>query len=144
MVSGDITDDEVLDSMRDATLGVITAHHYSADHQSEKNEEFVAAFKKAGGMRPNFFSVGGYDGMHLISEALKRTSGSADADRFISAARGMKWESPRGPISIDPDTRDVVHNIYLRKVERKGNELYNVEFETVPDVKDPVKAGKPH
>jgi branched-chain amino acid transport system substrate-binding protein len=141
--AGDITDDEVLDSMGDVTLGVITAHHYSADHQSEKNKEFVAAFKKAGGMRPNFFSVGGYDGMHVIAEALKQTNGSVDAEKFVSAARGMRWESPRGPMSIDPDTRDVIHSIYLRKVERRDNELYNVEFETVPDVKDPVKAGKP-
>jgi branched-chain amino acid transport system substrate-binding protein len=80
---------------------------------------------------------------HVIAEALKQTNGSVDADKFVSAARGMKWESPRGPMSIDPDTRDVIHSIYLRKVERRDNELYNVEFETVPDVKDPVKAGKP-
>jgi branched-chain amino acid transport system substrate-binding protein len=143
--AGDITDDEVLDSMGDVALGVITAHHYSADHQSEKNKAFVAAFKQAaGGVRPNFFSVGGYDGMHLIAEALRRTRGSGDAESFVSATKGMKWESPRGPMSIDPDTRDVIHNIYLRRVELKDNELYNVEFETVPDVKDPVKAAKPH
>jgi branched-chain amino acid transport system substrate-binding protein len=141
--AGDITDDEVLNGMGDVTLGVITAYHYSADHQSDQNKKFVDAFKKANnGLRPNFFGVAGYDGMHLISEVLKKTGGRADAESFVSAANGMRWESPRGPMSIDPDTRDVIHNIYLRKVERKNGELYNVEFETVPDVKDPVKATK--
>ena len=91
-------------------------------------------------MRPNFMSVGGYDGMHLIYEALKKTGGKTDGDALIAAMKGMKWESPRGPISIDPDTRDIIQNIYIRKVEKVDGELYNVEFATFPNVKDPVKA----
>ena len=89
---------------------------------------------------PNFMSVGGYDGMHLIYEALKKTNGNTDGDALVAAMKGMSWTSPRGPISIDPATRDIVQNIYVRKVEKVGGELYNVEFATIPNVKDPVKA----
>ncbi len=91
-------------------------------------------------MRPNFMAVGGYDGMHLIYEALKKTGGKTDGDSLIAAMKGMAWESPRGPISIDPQTRDIVQNVYIRKVEKKNGQLYNVEFATFPAVKDPVKA----
>ena len=104
--------------MGDAVLGVVTAHMYSAAHPSQMNKDYVAAFKKANGFRPNFMSVGGYDGMHLIYEALKKTNGDTDGDKLIAAMKGMKWESPRGPISIDPDTRDIIQNIYIRKVEK--------------------------
>jgi len=101
----------------------------------------VAAFKKANpGMRPNFMAMGGYDGMHLIYEALKKTKGATDGDALINAMKGMAWESPRGPISVDAETRDIVQNIYVRKVERVDGELYNVEFATYPAVKDPAKA----
>jgi branched-chain amino acid transport system substrate-binding protein len=93
-------------------------------------------------MRPNFMSVGGYDGMHLIYEALKKTNGATEGDALINAMKGMKWESPRGPISIDPETRDIIQNIYVRKVEKVGGELHNVEFATFEAVKDPVKAAK--
>jgi len=138
---GDVTDDDLLNGMGDAVLGAVTAHLYSASHPSAKNKDFVAAFKKANNdMRPNFMAVGGYDGMHLIYEALKKTNGSTDGDALINAMKGMKWESPRGPISIDPETRDIVQNIYIRKVEKVGGELYNMEFATVEAVKDPVKA----
>jgi branched-chain amino acid transport system substrate-binding protein len=140
---GDTTDDDLLNGMGDAVLGAVTAHLYSASHPSAMNKEFVAAFKKANNnMRPNFMAVGGYDGMHLIYEALKKTNGSTDGDALIGAMKGMKWESPRGPISIDPETRDIVQNIYIRKVEKVGGELYNMEFATVEAVKDPVKAQK--
>ena len=91
-------------------------------------------------MRPNFMAVGGYDGMHLIYEALKKTGGKTDGDALVAAMKGMSWESPRGPISIDPETRDIVQNIYIRKVEKVNGELYNVEFATFEAVKDPVKA----
>jgi branched-chain amino acid transport system substrate-binding protein len=141
--AGDVTDDDLLNGMGDAVLGAVTAHLYSASHPSAKNKEFVAAFRKANNnMRPNFMAVGGYDGMHLIYEALKKTNGSTDGDALIAAMKGMKWESPRGPISIDPETRDIVQNIYIRKVERVGGELYNMEFATVEAVKDPIKAQK--
>ncbi len=138
---GDVTDDDLLNGMGDAVIGTITAHFYSADHDSATNKAFVEAFKKAnGGMRPNFMAVSGYDGMHLMYEALKKTSGKADGDSLVAAMKGMSWESPRGPISIDPQTRDIIQNVYIRKVEKKNGELYNVEFATFQAVKDPIKA----
>ena len=136
-------DDDLLNGMGDAVIGTVTAHIYSADHDSPMNKAFVAAFEKANnGMRPNFMAVGGYDGMHLIYEALKKTGGKTDGDLLIAAMKGMEWESPRGPISIDPETRDIVQNVYIRKVEKKNGQLYNVEFATFPAVKDPVKAAE--
>ena len=139
---GDLTDDDELNGMGDQMLGIITAHQYSALHDSALNKEYVAAFRKANNSRPNFISLGGYDGLHLIYEALKKTNGSTDGEKLIAAMKGMAWESPRGPISIDPDTRDIIQNIYIRKVDKVGGELYNVEFATIPNVKDPVKAAK--
>jgi branched-chain amino acid transport system substrate-binding protein len=136
---GDVTDDDLLNGMGDAVLGTVTAHFYSAAHPSAKNSAFVEAFKSATGFRPNFMAVGGYDGMHLIYQALKATNGATGGDVLIKAMKGMAWESPRGPISIDPDTRDIVQNIYVRRVEKLKGELYNVEFETFEAVKDPVK-----
>ena len=141
IATGDVTDDDLLNGMGDVVIGVINTHNYSANHNSPMNKAYVAAFKKAnGGLRPNFMSVGGYDGMHLIYEALKKTGGSTDGEKLIAAMKGMAWESPRGPISIDPETRDIIQNIYVRKVEKVDGELYNVEFATIPNVKDPVKA----
>jgi branched-chain amino acid transport system substrate-binding protein len=138
--TGDMTDDDLLDPMGDSALGIITAHQYSAAHDSALNRSFVVGFKKAMGKRPNFVSVAAYDGMHLIYEALKKTGGDTDGDRLIAAMKGMSFESPRGPISIDPQTRDIVQNIYIRRVERRDGELYNIEFDTFPAVKDPAKA----
>lgn len=141
--TGDVTDDDQLNSMGDVALGVVSTHHYSAAHDSPENKAFVEAFRKANnGMRPNFMAVGGYDGMRLIYEALKKTNGSTDGDALLAAMKGMAWTSPRGPISIDPQTRDIIQNIYVRKVEKVNGELYNVEIATVPNVKDPVKAAK--
>jgi branched-chain amino acid transport system substrate-binding protein len=136
---GDLTDDDELPGQGDVMLGVITAHHYSAAHNSPMNKKYVEEFRKANNFRPNFISTGGWDGMHLIYEALKKTNGSTEGDAMMAAMKGMKWESPRGPMSIDPETRDVVHNIYMRKVEKVGGELYNVEFATFEAVKDPMK-----
>jgi branched-chain amino acid transport system substrate-binding protein len=139
---GDVTDDDLLNNMGDVALGAITTQHYSAAHESPENKAFVEAFKKANnGMRPNFMAVGGYDGMHLIYEGLKKTNG-AGGQALIEAMKGLSWTSPRGPVSIDPQTRDIVQNIYVRRVERRDGELYNVEFATIPNVKDPVKAAK--
>ena len=140
--TGDVTDDDLLPGMGDAAIGTVTAHMYSADHQSAANKAYVAAFEQANHFRPNFMSVGGYDGMHLIYAALKKTGGKADGDSLIAALKGMKWESPRGPIEIDPQTRDIIQNVYIRKVEKKNGQLYNVEFETFKAVKDPVKAAE--
>ncbi|NPV22919.1 ABC transporter substrate-binding protein [Bradyrhizobium aeschynomenes] len=139
---GDVTDDDLLNDMGDAVLGAVTAHMYSAAHPSAKNKEFVAAYKKAFNSRPGFMAVGGYDGIHLIYEALKKSGGKTDGDSLLAAMKGMAWESPRGPISIDPETRDIVQNIYIRKVEKVDGELYNVEFQTFEAVKDPGKARK--
>jgi branched-chain amino acid transport system substrate-binding protein len=143
IATGDVTDDDQLNGMGDAVVGVINAHNYSAAHDSAANKAYVEAFRKAnGGLRPNFMSVGGWDGMELIYGALKKTNGDTSGQKLVDAMKGMAWESPRGPISIDPATRDIVQNIYIRKVEKKNGELYNVEFATIPNVKDPVKAAK--
>jgi branched-chain amino acid transport system substrate-binding protein len=140
---GDVTDDDVLNRMGDPVIGTVTAHIYSAAHASQMNKDYVAAFRKANNnMRPNFMSVGGYDGMHLIYEALKRTGGNTGGDALVAAMKGMAWESPRGPISIDPETRDIIQNVYMRRVEKVDGELYNVEFETFNAVKDPGKIKK--
>jgi branched-chain amino acid transport system substrate-binding protein len=139
---GDITDDDQLPSMRDQVIGTVTAHMYSAAHNSPMNSEYVSEFEKANSFRPNFMSVAGYDGMHLIYEALRKTGGNADGDALVAAMKGMNWESPRGPISIDPRTRDIVQNIYIRRVERTNGSLYNVEFATFEAVKDPQKEQK--
>src|SRR5580704_9188600 len=140
---GDVTDDDILNGMGDQVIGTVTAHTYSAYHPSRLNRDYVAALRAANnGMRANFMSVGGYDGMHLIYEALKKTNGATGGDALVAAMKGMSFESPRGPISIDPETRDIIQNVYMRKVEKVAGELYNVEFETFPDVKDPGKIKK--
>jgi branched-chain amino acid transport system substrate-binding protein len=139
---GDVMDDDLLNGMGDAALGTVTAHLYSAAHPSQMNKDFVAAYKKMFSQRPGFMAVSGYDGIHLIYEALKKTGGNTDGTALVEAMKGMKWESPRGPISIDPDTRDIVQNIYIRKVEKVDGELYNMEFATFEAVKDPGKTKK--
>src|SRR6202163_1532681 len=140
---GDVTDDDLLNNMGDSVLGAVTALFYSAAHPSAMNKDFVAAYKKLmNGQRPGFMAVGGYDGIHLIYEALKKTGGKTDGDGLVEAMKGMKWESPRGPISIDPETLDIVQNIYIRKVEKVDGELYNVEFATFEAVKDSGKTKK--
>jgi branched-chain amino acid transport system substrate-binding protein len=136
---GDIVDDDDLPGTGNILLGVVTAGFYSAAHPSALNKEYVAAYQKATGYRANFISVGGYDGMHLIYAALEKTGGKTDGDALVSAMKGMAWESPRGPISIDPRTRDIVQNIYVRKIEMVDGAPWAVEFETFPNVKDPLK-----
>ena len=140
--TGDLTDDDQLNDMGEGALGVVTAHHYSAAHPSALNKKFVEAFTKANkGLRPNFMAVGGYDGMRVIYEALKNTKGGqGGGEAMLAAMKGQIFESPRGQIYIDAQTRDVVQNIYLRKVERKDGQLYNVEFDVIKDMKDPGKA----
>ena len=141
MGQGELTDDNALKSMGDAGLGIITVFHYDYNHNSAMNREFVKAYNAAyGGRNPDLFSIGGWDGMHLIYEVLKKTGGKTDAGTMIAAAKGMRWESPRGPISIDPETRDIVQTVYIRRVEKVGGALRNVEFDKVENVKDPVKA----
>jgi branched-chain amino acid transport system substrate-binding protein len=139
IATGDLTDDDVLEAMGDAALNVVTTHHYSMAHESAENKAYVDAYLKAYKTRPNFMSVAGYDGMHLIVEALQKTDGVADAEKFIAAAKGLHLASPRGSISIDPDTRDIVQTVYVRRVQRRDGKLYNVEFDKFVDVKDPGK-----
>ncbi len=137
---GDLVDEDILEAIGDSALGLITSFHYSEAHKSPENKAYTEAYYKAYPKdRPNFMSVGGYDGMRLIAEVLKKTNGDTNADKFVEAAKGMKWVSPRGPISIDPATRDIVQNIYIRKVEKVGGKLQNVEFDHVADFKDPGK-----
>ena len=141
--TGDVVDDDILNKMGDPALGAVTSHHYSAAHDSPENRRFVEGYGKlTGGSRPNFMAVAGYDGMHLIYAALGKTGGDTDGDKLIAAMKGMSWVSPRGPISIDPETRDIVQDIYIRRVERKDGELWNMEFDKLEAVKDPVKAAK--
>jgi branched-chain amino acid transport system substrate-binding protein len=141
IATGDITDDGVLEAMGDPTLGLITSFHYSAAHNSPENAAFKKAYAEANGdkLRPNFMAAAGYDGMAAIYEALKKTGGSSDADKLVAVLKGMKLASPRGPIMIDPETRDVVQTVYIRKVEKLNGGLYNVEFDKFPDQKDPGK-----
>ena len=139
IATGDVTDDDQLDQMGDVALGVVTAHHYSAAHPSAMNRKFVAAFDAANKFRPNFMAVGGYDGMHLIYDALNATHG-AGGQKLLDAMKGQVFESPRGPILIDAQTRDIVQDVYIRRVERVKGQLYNVEFETIASVKDPGKS----
>lgn len=135
---GDLTTDDSLNDMGDQMVGLITAGPYSASHDSALNKAYVAAIEQAGHFRPDLVSLGGYDGMHLIYEALKKTGGNSDADALVAAAKGMGFESPRGPISIDAATRDIVCNIYVRRVEKINGQLWNTEFATYPAVKNPM------
>jgi branched-chain amino acid transport system substrate-binding protein len=140
MGQGELADESALDAIGDAAIGIITAFHYDYTHGSAANRQFVAAYNAEFKRNPDFFSVGGYDGMHLIYEALKKTGGKADGDSLIGAVKGMKWESPRGLVSIDPETRDIVNTVYIRQVEKIDGRVRNVEIAKFDDVKDPVKA----
>jgi len=141
IATGDLTDDGVLEAMGEGTLGIVTSFHYSYAHDSPENKAFLKAYVDANGtkMRPNFMACAGYDGMAAIAEALKKTNGSTDPEKFLAALKGMKLMSPRGPIMIDPDTRDIVQTVYIRRVEKAGGSLVNVEFDKFADVKDPGK-----
>jgi len=133
----EITDERALASMGDVSIGMITSGHYDFNHKSKMNEDFVKAYNAEFKRNPDFFSVGAYDGMHVIYTALTKTGGKSDGDALIAAAKGLKWESPRGPMSIDPETRDVVQNVYIREVRKVDGKLLNVEIATIKDVKSP-------
>jgi branched-chain amino acid transport system substrate-binding protein len=139
MSTGEAVDENAVKAMGELALGRISGWHYDYNLKGKVNEAFVKAFNAEFKRNPDFFAVGGYDGMHLIYEALKKTGGKADGDSLIAAAKGLKWESPRGPVSIDPATREMIQNIYIRKVEKVGGAIVNVAFETMKDVKDPSK-----
>jgi branched-chain amino acid transport system substrate-binding protein len=139
--TGEVGDETSLKSMGNAALGIITVWHYDFNDDSKLNKEFVKAYNAEFKRNPDFGAVGGYDGMRVIYEALKKTKGSTDADALIKAAAGLKFESPRGPMQIDPQTRDVVQNIYIRQVRKVGDGLRNVVVDKVEAVKDPGSAG---
>jgi branched-chain amino acid transport system substrate-binding protein len=136
--TGDVLDDDLLEAIGKPALGIVSSHHYSAAHDSPENREYVDAFTKAApGMRPNFMSVGGYDGMHVICEAMKKTGGDPDGERLVNAMKGLSWISPRGPMSIDPATRDVVQDVYIRRCEMRDGKPWNIEFDRIERVSDP-------
>ena len=140
---GSMLDDDSLNGMGDSALGMVSSHTYSAAHPSAKNKAFVEGYRKLNGRRPNIVAAYGYDGMHLVYEALKKTGGSADGEKMVVAMKGMEWESPRGPVKVDPETRDLVQNVYVRRAERMSDgEVYNVEFATIPATKDPTRPAK--
>jgi branched-chain amino acid transport system substrate-binding protein len=139
IATGDVTDDDQLADMGDVALGVVNSHHYSAAHDSPANKKFVAAFQAANKFRPNFMAVGGYDGMRVIYNALTASKG-ATGEALLTAMKGQIFESPRGPVLIDAQTRDIVPDMYIRKVERVGGQLYNVEFDSIKAMKDPGKS----
>jgi branched-chain amino acid transport system substrate-binding protein len=133
----EITDETALKNMGDAAIGIITAGHYDWNHKSKANEDFVKAYNADYGRNPDFFAIGAWDGMHLIYAALKKTNGNVDGEALTKAAQGMSWESPRGPVSIDPATRDIIQTVYIRKVEKVNGHLVNVDIDSIPNVKDP-------
>ena len=138
--SGELVNDEPLKSMGEGALGIISGWNYSWVHKSPENAKFVKGINEMlNGRNPDQFTVSGYDGMQLIYKALEKTKGNADGDTLIAAMKGLAWESPRGPVSIDPDTRDIIQTIYLRRVENVGGKIQNVEFDKLEKVKDPVK-----
>jgi branched-chain amino acid transport system substrate-binding protein len=132
-----LASESALKSMGNQALGIITVSMYDFNHRSPLNDAFVKAYNADFHRNPDFFSIGGYDGMHAIYAALKKTAGKSDGESLVDAAKGMSWESPRGPMSIDPKTRDVVQTVYIRRVERVGDALRNVDIDSIPDVKDP-------
>jgi branched-chain amino acid transport system substrate-binding protein len=142
IATGDITDDHVLDAMGEPTLGLITSFHYSAAHESAENAAFLKNYAAANDPkvgRANFMAAAGYDTMAAIFEVVKKTNGDVDGDKAMAALKGYKWMSPRGPVMIDPETRDIVQTVYIRKVEKKEGKLANVEFDKIENVKDPGK-----
>jgi branched-chain amino acid transport system substrate-binding protein len=138
MSTGEAVDEQAVKAMGDIAIGRLSAWHYDYNLKTKTNDAFVKAFNAEFKRNPDFFAIGGYDGMHLIYEALKKTKGKADGDSLVGAIKGMKWDSPRGPAMIDPATRDIVQNVYIRRVEKAGNALVNNVIDTVKDVKDPT------
>ena len=140
IATGDMTDDGVIDALGNNAIGTITTHHYSAAHDSPENKAFIAAYAAIDAThRPNFMAVGGYDAMAMIYSVVRQLNGNVDPDKAMALIKGMKIASPRGAIEIDPETRDVTQNVYVREVKRVNGKLYNVEFFTTPNVKDPGK-----
>jgi branched-chain amino acid transport system substrate-binding protein len=140
IATGDVTEDGMIEAMGDTPLGVVTSHHYSVAHDTPQNKAFLKAFADLDNAhRPNFMAVGGWDGMTAIYEVVRRLNGKLDGDKAMEVLKGLKLDSPRGPVTIDPETRDAIQTIYIRRVQKVNGKLYNVEFERVPNFKDPGK-----
>lgn len=139
--TGEATDDSYIEATGDAALGLITSHHYSYAHPSPENQQFVEAYRKKFGTkdRLNYFAITAYDTMAALDKALTATQGNAEGDALLTQLKGMELMSPRGPITIDPETRDIVQTVYIRKVEQREGELVSVEFDQFDQVKDPAK-----
>jgi branched-chain amino acid transport system substrate-binding protein len=140
LATGDLTDEPSLDAIGDAAVGMITSYHYSDAHDSAINKEFVKGIKEVGGAdaRPDFFSVAGWDAMHAVYDLVEAQHGKLDPDKTMALLKQVKFESPRGPILIDPETRDIVQNVYIRRVEKRDGHLYNIEIDTIPMVTSPA------
>jgi branched-chain amino acid transport system substrate-binding protein len=141
MPSEEATEEATLQDLGDLAVGLVTAMHYTASHPSPTNKAFVEAWHAAYGKDkdPDFFAVSAWDGMALIYDIVKKLDGKVDGDKAMEIVKGWTHESPRGPISIDPETRDIVQNVYICRVEKVNGRLANVEFETYEAVKDPWK-----
>lgn len=140
---GELTLPEAIESMGATAKGIITTFHYTMERDDPLNNAFVKAYRDAnGGRSPDLFSIGGYDGMHLISEALKKTNGDVGGEALVEAAKGMAWDSPRGPVSIDPETRDIIQTVWIREVKEVDGKLQNVVIDSIPNVKDPLHGAK--
>ncbi|WP_409190274.1 ABC transporter substrate-binding protein [Bradyrhizobium sp. RDM4] len=138
---GDITEETSLPAAGDAALGVVTAFHYTPTHDSAVNREFAETFKAVAPERPlGFMAVVTYDVLRAIYTVVDAQKGDLNPERTIELLKQTKFESPRGPISIDPSTREIVQNVYFRKVEKRGGQIVNSEFATIPEVKDPGSA----
>ena len=139
LAQGELTFPEAIESMGDTAKGIITTFNYTMERDDPTNNAFVKAYREAnGGRSPDIYSVGGYDGMHLIYEALKKTGGDTSAEALVEASKGMSWESPRGKMTIDPETRDVIQSVYIREVKEVDGKLQNVVIDEIPEVKDPL------
>ncbi|MDF2119764.1 ABC transporter substrate-binding protein [Roseiarcaceae bacterium H3SJ34-1] len=137
VVEGGMLQPQITATLDDDAIGIISSQHYSEDHQSQENMAFVEAYKSVSGNRiPTYISVGAFDAMNMLYKAVEAQAGKLDPVKSVEIWRNMKLESPRGPVSFDPQTRDIVQNIYIRRLERKNGILTNVEFETYDAVKD--------
>jgi branched-chain amino acid transport system substrate-binding protein len=145
LIATNETDEVELQAIGDSAIGVVSVFNYSLSLDSDRNRAFVAAYRRLHGAEsiPNFASVAAYDGMHLVYQAAERLGGQIDGDRALEVMKGMQIDSPRGPITIDPVERDVIQDIYIRRVERRDNLLVNVAFDRIPQVRDPWKAQNP-
>lgn len=143
--TGEATDDSYLEATGDVALDLVTSHHYSHAHDSALNRDFIARFRQLHGdsLRPSYFAVAAYDALAALDAALLKTQGDADPDRVMAALAGLEFESPRGPVRIDPETRDIVQNVYIRRAQRVDGELVNVEFDQFDAVHDPAYPVQP-